>query len=147
MTNKTVLPSRPVTSSETVLRDKFAESIVGQSELMDRLAQQLITLELAIPGLYATALKLLSGDAATVALDTRVYPGDRHGGSGSQSTRGDSGLSGYSRRATQPGMTITGGQQPEGNQGIEKLAAQLRRIAGCGQEQNRAGNHRQLTPG
>ncbi len=69
MTNKTPLPTRPLTSADTILRDKFAESIVGQSELMDKLGQQLITLELAIPGLYATVLKLIAGDAGTVVVN------------------------------------------------------------------------------
>jgi len=73
MTSKTVLSTRPVTSSESVLRDKFAESIAGQSELMDKLAQQLITLELAIPGLYAAVLKLTAGDAATVPVNNWFY--------------------------------------------------------------------------
>ena len=59
------LPTRPVSGSETLLRNKFAESIVGQSELMDKLAQQLITLELAIPGIYVAVLKLTAGDDAT----------------------------------------------------------------------------------
>lgn len=67
------LSTRPLTSAETVLRDKFAESLVAQSELMDKLAQQLITLELAIPGLYATVLKLIAGEAGTVAINRWVY--------------------------------------------------------------------------
>ena len=39
---------------------------------MDKLAQQLITLELAIPGIYATAVKLTAGADATVTVDTGV---------------------------------------------------------------------------
>jgi hypothetical protein len=73
VTDRTVLPTRPLSSSEHVLRDKFAESLATQSEMMDKLAQQLITLELAIPGLYATVLKLLAGEAATVPLNRWVY--------------------------------------------------------------------------
>jgi hypothetical protein len=71
--SKSPLSTRPLTSSETVLRDKFAESLVGQSELMDKVAQQLITLELAIPGLYATVLKLIAGEKGTVAVNNWVY--------------------------------------------------------------------------
>jgi len=71
--SKTVLPTRPPTSSETTLRDKFAESIAGQSDLMDKLGQQLITLELAIPGLYATVLKFTRGDAATATRNQWLY--------------------------------------------------------------------------
>ena len=55
------------------MREKFAESIVNQSELMDKLAQQLLTLELAIPGLYATVLKLLQGDQATLLVNNWLY--------------------------------------------------------------------------
>lgn len=61
-----ILTTRPLSSSEKLLRDKFYERYVGQNELMDKLAQQLITLELAIPGLYATVLKLLQGETAVL---------------------------------------------------------------------------------
>jgi len=49
------------------LRDKFTEDITGQSTRMDDLAHQLIALELAVPGLYATALKLIVGKQGAVA--------------------------------------------------------------------------------
>jgi hypothetical protein len=65
---ETALPTRPPSKSESLLREKFAESVAGQSDLMDQLARQLITLELAIPGLYATVLKLTQGDKATVTV-------------------------------------------------------------------------------
>lgn len=42
--SKTPISTRPADSGETVLRDKFVESIVRQSEQMDKLAPQLITL-------------------------------------------------------------------------------------------------------
>jgi hypothetical protein len=64
-----ILPTRPVNSAEKVLREKFAESFAGQAEQMDKLGQQLITLELAIPGLYATVLKLTEGETATLSVD------------------------------------------------------------------------------
>lgn len=51
--------TRPLDSSKKVLRAKFAESFAGQSEQMDSLARQLITLELAVPGIYSAALKLV----------------------------------------------------------------------------------------
>ncbi len=69
----TPIPTRPPSSSEKILREKFAETIAGQSEQMDKLGQQLIALELAIPGLYATVLKLMSGDKATVAVNNAFY--------------------------------------------------------------------------
>lgn len=57
------IPPSPV---EKKLLEKFAETIAGQCDLLDQLARQLITLELALPGLYATVLKLVSGDKATL---------------------------------------------------------------------------------
>lgn len=60
---------RPINENEKLLRTKFYESIVAQSDLMDKLAERLLTLELAIPGVYATALKLIRGDKATVGVD------------------------------------------------------------------------------
>lgn len=73
MSKTTPVSTRPVSSNETILRDKFAESLVGQSELMDKLGQQLITLELAIPGLYATVLKLTRGEDATLTANGWLY--------------------------------------------------------------------------
>jgi hypothetical protein len=71
--NETGIPTVPPTSGDKILQEKFAESIAGQSEQMDRLGQQLIALELAIPGLYATVLKLISGDKATIAVGGSLY--------------------------------------------------------------------------
>ena len=68
-----LLTTRPLNSGETLLQEKFAESIAGQSDLMDKLGQQLITLELAIPGLYATVLKLTQGDKAIATVDGWLY--------------------------------------------------------------------------
>lgn len=65
--------TRPINSSEALLREKFAERFAAQSDKMDKLAQQLITLELAIPGLYATVLKLTAGNKATITLDIYFY--------------------------------------------------------------------------
>lgn len=73
MSKTTTLSTRPVSSNETILRDKFAESMVSQSELMDKLGQQLLTLELAIPGLYATVLKLIQGEDATLVRNWWLY--------------------------------------------------------------------------
>lgn len=72
MTNDSI-DLRPPNPSEKLLREKFVESIANQSELMDKLAQQLLTLELAIPGLYATVLKLLQGDQATLPVNNWLY--------------------------------------------------------------------------
>ncbi|MBE0671411.1 MAG: hypothetical protein IH588_12545 [Anaerolineales bacterium] len=72
MSNKAI-STRPLNDNEKLLREKFYESIVAQSDLMDKLSERLLTLELAIPGLYATALKLMYGDKATVTLGTVGY--------------------------------------------------------------------------
>lgn len=52
--------TQPVNHAERLMQERFSEAIADQSRLMDRLAQQLLVLELAIPGLYATILKLVS---------------------------------------------------------------------------------------
>ena len=67
------ISTRPLTDNENLLREKFYESIAAQSDLMDKLSGQLLTLELAIPGVYATMLKLTSGDKATVILNAAFY--------------------------------------------------------------------------
>lgn len=69
------ISTRPLNDNEKLLREKFYESIAGQSDLMDKLSERLLTLELAIPGAYATALKLIYGDKATVSLGTVGYIG------------------------------------------------------------------------
>jgi len=69
----TPIPTRPPHKGEELLREKFAASIAGQSELMDKLGRQMITLELAIPGLYATVLKLAQGKDATLPLNNWLY--------------------------------------------------------------------------
>ena len=61
MSNKPI-PTRPISDNEELLREKFYESIASQSETVDKLSEHLLTLELAIPGLYATALKLVGGE-------------------------------------------------------------------------------------
>lgn len=71
--NDKPISTRPPSSAEKLLQEKFVESIAGQSEQMDKLGQYLITLELAIPGLYATVLKLMSGDKATLAISPAIY--------------------------------------------------------------------------
>jgi len=65
--------TRPPSGIEKVLKDKYAESIAAQSEQMDNLGRQLITLELAIPGLYTTVLKLIGGTNATLCAGPALY--------------------------------------------------------------------------
>ena len=72
MSNKPI-STRPLSENEELLRQKFYESITAQSDLMDKLSAQLLTLELTIPGLFATVLKLIAGDKATVSLSPAFY--------------------------------------------------------------------------
>jgi hypothetical protein len=67
------ISTRPLNENEKLLREKFYESLAAQSDLMDKLAERLLTLELAIPGLYAAVLKLVSGDKATVIVNAAFY--------------------------------------------------------------------------
>jgi hypothetical protein len=66
MSDDPPVQTRPFSDEDTFLQQKYRESVVSQADLMDKLATQLITLELAIPGLYATVLKLVQGDKATL---------------------------------------------------------------------------------
>lgn len=64
-----IVDGRSPTDLEDLYQTKYVEAIAAQSELLDKLGYQLITLELAIPGLYAAVLKLTEGDKATVAVN------------------------------------------------------------------------------
>ena len=66
--DKNPIRTAPPSQQDYLLRDKLIEDIAGQSTRMDDLARQLITLELAIPGVFATALKLVAGDRGTIAI-------------------------------------------------------------------------------
>jgi hypothetical protein len=68
-----IIPTRPPNPGEILLRQKFYESVAAQDELMGKVSGQLLTLELAIPGIYATALKLVHGDKATLQLNPAFY--------------------------------------------------------------------------
>jgi hypothetical protein len=70
--NEIILTTSPLSDGEKKLREKFYESFAGQSDVMDKLAGQLLTLELGIPGLYAAAVKMFGGDKATVQVDVSL---------------------------------------------------------------------------
>ena len=61
-----IIYSAPPSKSDEELEKGFVTAIIDQPKLLDELAKQLVTLNLAIPGLYATALKLIGGDDAVV---------------------------------------------------------------------------------
>ncbi len=73
--NKTppTIKTRPPNTTEELLSTKFDEEFTNQPQRLDEIAKLLITIELAIPGLYATALKLINGDKATLTLSLEVY--------------------------------------------------------------------------
>lgn len=60
------LKAAPVTRYDKTLLDSFAKDVAAQSTRLDDLARQLITLNIAIPGLYATVLKFIHGEAFKV---------------------------------------------------------------------------------
>ena len=51
-------PTRPPSTESVFLLEEFKKEVVKQSDRMDDLAKELFKLELAIPGIYATVLKL-----------------------------------------------------------------------------------------
>jgi len=61
-----IVYSAPPSKSDEELEKGFVTAIIDQPKLLDELAKQMVTLNLAIPGLYATALKLIGGDDAVV---------------------------------------------------------------------------------
>jgi len=66
------IPTVPLGEPEKLLRQKFYESIAAQSDLMDKLSEKLLTLELGIPGLFAAVLKLTRGDDATLTINAAL---------------------------------------------------------------------------
>ena len=58
--------SRPPTAGESKLTELYYERFADQNRQMDELARQMITIELAVPGLYASILALLRGQDATL---------------------------------------------------------------------------------
>ncbi|MDM8531393.1 hypothetical protein QUF63_09480 [Anaerolineales bacterium HSG25] len=67
------ITTRPPTDEEKFLQQKFSEAIVDQVAQMDKLGQQLLTLELAIPGLYATVLTMVKGKDTTLSQNWALY--------------------------------------------------------------------------
>jgi len=61
MSDNDVIKTRSPGKEERLLQERFYGAVANQAALMDKLAQTLLTVELAIPGLYATSLKLVSG--------------------------------------------------------------------------------------
>ncbi len=67
------IPTQPLSDGDKLMLEKFAAEIPAQSERLDALARQMIVVELAIPGLFATVLKLVNGKEATITLSPTLY--------------------------------------------------------------------------
>lgn len=61
-----VILGQPYDPGEHILVERFFERLADQSKQMDELARQMIAVELAVPGLYASILALLRGQNATL---------------------------------------------------------------------------------
>ena len=64
---------RPPNKAEQFIDEKYLETVSKQPDLMDSVARQLLTLELAIPGIYASVLKLTSGEDGTMTMTADLY--------------------------------------------------------------------------
>ena len=64
---------RPLGDDEKLLREKFYQAIVSQNDLLDKWGERLLTLELAVPSLYAAVLKLVAGADATMTVNAALY--------------------------------------------------------------------------
>ncbi len=51
-----IIRAQPPNNEDTYLKEKHLESISKQLELMEDIAKQMLTLELAIPGLYLSLI-------------------------------------------------------------------------------------------
>ena len=60
MQEETTIKSKPLSTIDKKIKEKFAEDIANQSRLMDDLAKLLISVELGTPALYATVLQLIN---------------------------------------------------------------------------------------
>jgi hypothetical protein len=61
-----IIAGQPYDPGEHVLAERFFERMADQSQQMDELARQMIAVELAVPGLYASILALTRGQSATL---------------------------------------------------------------------------------
>jgi len=66
MSKEDIIVTHPPDENDNLLRQKFYEHIAAQSEQVDKLSTQLLSIELAIPGIYAGILKLIAGDGAVL---------------------------------------------------------------------------------
>jgi hypothetical protein len=67
MSDEPVLEPQALSKFDEAIIDSFAKDLVGQAMRMDELAKYVITINLAIPGLYAAVLKFNKGGDAVVS--------------------------------------------------------------------------------
>jgi hypothetical protein len=67
-----ILSSYAPSTANEELEKGLAAAVVGQPKLLDELGRQMVTLCLAIPGLFATVLKLTDGDDAVLPVSCFV---------------------------------------------------------------------------
>ncbi len=73
MANKPI-STRPINDNEKLMREKFYENVTAQSDLLDKLGERLLTLELAIPGCMRLRLNLSAGTRQRCRLTQHSTP-------------------------------------------------------------------------
>lgn len=68
-----ILGSYSPSKGDEELEKGLATAVVEQPKLLDELGKQMVTLCLAIPGLFATVLKLTGGDDAVLPANCLVF--------------------------------------------------------------------------
>ncbi|NTV66734.1 MAG: hypothetical protein HGB06_03460 [Chlorobaculum sp.] len=68
-----ILGSSSPSTADEELEKGLVAAMIGQPKLLDELAKQMVTLCLAIPGLFATVLKLTGGDEAVLPVSCLVF--------------------------------------------------------------------------
>lgn len=67
-----MITALPPSKGDEELEKGLATAVIEQPKLLDELGKQMVTLCLAIPGLFATVLKLTGGDDAMLYADCLV---------------------------------------------------------------------------
>ena len=72
MTTEILNGQRPQSADEALLK-AYHDAVIKQADLYVDLAKELLKLELAIPGIYAAALKLVTGQSPYVPLVAAAF--------------------------------------------------------------------------
>ncbi len=68
-----ILSGQPPQPGDQILVDAYHQAIIKQADLYIDLAKELLKLELAIPGIYAVALKLVTSQSPNVPLVAAAF--------------------------------------------------------------------------